>query len=72
MNGYSNNKDNIVEVAPKTPTDTENINASSNDEKNYYEVTPDTPTNGGKNEIIDNNEEKITKIKMRTKQKLKT
>ena len=36
--------------------------------KKDYEITPDTPTNGGNNETADNDKEKITKMKLRSKQ----
>ena len=52
INNFSNNEENIYEVAPKSPTN-DKIMISS-----YDMVTPDIPTNGVNDEIIDNDEEK--------------
>ena len=65
MNAYSNNKENNDEVSPNPPTNDEIINA------NYDKVNPDTPTNGWNNETIDNDEEKIIKMKLTRKQIMK-
>ena len=45
MNASSNDEVNIYEDAPKTPYDSENMNAYSNIEENNDEVTPNPPTN---------------------------
>ena len=72
MNDSSDDQGNNDEVAPDPPTNNANINANYDYDKNGYQVTPDTPTNSGNNETIENDEEKITKKRLRRKQIIKT
>ena len=56
----------MIGLPPDPPTYIQVINDNSD------EVTPDKPRNVGNNQTIDNDEEKITKKKLRMKQIMKT